>query len=177
MSTFSRARGTHSSTFQLGRDGPQVKGDSGVLQARDSGDTALARMQVATPTAYDDAVTKSWAEANLSAPSGTVRAVAVTVGTSTVSSTLQLPLNAVVLGVKVNVTTAYSAGATLEVGTAADADQFMATTDNNPEVTGLTELELATAPLGAAAVVQVTVGGTPGAGAATVVVEFTEAAS
>ena len=43
--------------------------------------------------------------------------------------------------------------------------------------TGLTELELATAPLGAAAVVQVTVGGTPGAGAATVVVEFTEAAS
>ena len=44
---FSRARGTHSTTFQLGREGPQLKGDGGVLQARDAADSALARLQVA----------------------------------------------------------------------------------------------------------------------------------
>jgi hypothetical protein len=175
--TFSRARGTHSPTFQLGRDGPLVKGDAGAVQIRDAADAALARLQVATPTSADDAVSKAWAEANLAAPSGVVRAVAVPVGTTNATSTLQIPQNAVVLGVRVNVTQAYDAGATLEVGTSGDPDAFLVSSDVDPEATGLTLHPQASPPLGAAEAVQVTVGGTPAAGQATVVVEFTEAAA
>ena len=51
------------SNLQLGKRGPRVRDDgSGVIQARNAADDALARFQVATPTADDDAATKAYVD-------------------------------------------------------------------------------------------------------------------
>lgn len=47
---------------RLGKGGPRLKDSSGTIQARNNADDALARLQVATPTADDDAVNKSYVD-------------------------------------------------------------------------------------------------------------------
>ena len=63
MGFFKNSIGTMSEFFQIGGpSGPLVKNNAGVLQTRNSDDTDFSRLQVATPTADQDAVTKLYAD-------------------------------------------------------------------------------------------------------------------
>jgi len=55
------------SDVALGKGGPRVKNDSGVVQHRNSVDTAFARSQGATPVAGDDFTTKDYVDGKLGA--------------------------------------------------------------------------------------------------------------
>jgi len=55
--------GTMSSFMQIGGpSGPRLKNNAGVIQSRNSDDTDFVRLQVATPSADEDAVTKLYAD-------------------------------------------------------------------------------------------------------------------
>lgn len=63
MGFFKNIFGTMNSYFQIGGpSGPRVKNNSGVIQSRNSDDTAFARLQVGTPISDNDAVTKLYAD-------------------------------------------------------------------------------------------------------------------
>ena len=57
MSLFKKLRGTLETIFQLGKQGPQLKNSSGIVQIRNSDDTAFAKLQAAAPEGDNDAVT------------------------------------------------------------------------------------------------------------------------
>lgn len=50
MSFYSKIRGTVESLFQLGLDGPQLKRNVSVIEARDATDAAFAIVRAAEPT-------------------------------------------------------------------------------------------------------------------------------
>jgi hypothetical protein len=91
--------------------------------------------------------------------------------TTTASSANSIPANAVVRRCSVVVTTAYSPGSTIAVGTSVTVDLFQLTTNNDPQVIGLYDVFQDTVePTGLP--VQATVGGSPATGAATIVVDY-----
>jgi len=55
---------TTSTKFQIdsANSGPQLKNSSGVMQVRDSGDAAFAKLSVLTPTADENAATKAYVD-------------------------------------------------------------------------------------------------------------------
>lgn len=63
MSLWSKIRGTTESLFQLGISGPQIKNNSSVVEARDSGDAAFVIVRGADPIAANDLVTKNYGDA------------------------------------------------------------------------------------------------------------------
>jgi hypothetical protein len=109
--------------------------------------------------------------------SGAVRTISYTIDNSAQQdSTAVLPAGALVLEARLTVTTAYSGGATIEIGTTGDADAFQATTDNNPQAGGVpnryTKYQETVAT---ASVVRTTIAGAPAAGAGRVTILYTEA--
>jgi hypothetical protein len=64
MSFFSKIRGTISTLFQLGEQGPQLKNDSGAVGARNPADSAYVNARGADPQIADDLVTKRYGDAN-----------------------------------------------------------------------------------------------------------------
>ena len=59
MSVISNLRGTIEALFQVGKDGPNLKNSSGVLEARNAGDSAYSVVRGAAPVGDDDLVTSS----------------------------------------------------------------------------------------------------------------------
>ena len=57
-----KLRGTTQSTFRIGISGPQLKNNSGVIEARDSTDAGFAIMRGATPVGNDDLTHKSYVD-------------------------------------------------------------------------------------------------------------------
>lgn len=58
-----KIRGTLFDIFQIGKSGPQLKKESAsILQIRNSDDSALGRLKVASPLSDDDAVTRQYLE-------------------------------------------------------------------------------------------------------------------
>lgn len=57
MSLWIKIKGTVETLFQIGASGPQVKNNSGVIEARNSTDTAFAVLRVADPVGANDALT------------------------------------------------------------------------------------------------------------------------
>jgi len=88
------------------------------------------------------------------------------------SSATQMPANAVVLDARLDVTTPYSAGATIKLGTTATANLFMDTTDNTATTAGLYQIMQDTSIGAAAASLLVTVAGAPAAGAGFAIVLY-----
>ena len=270
---FKKLRGIIGDIFQLGKAGPNIKNNSGVVQLRNDDDSAFARVQGADPTADQDFVTRKFldtikgsvivagqADCSVSLPTNTAtrRYVVVTTAGSgavlgdllyddgsssgnmtivakangriisvltalsggTISfdadsqytwdddgssgstqwvktgdiasltgpmrvvryaidnsasqdSTFVLPTNARVLQCDLEITTAYSGGATIEIGTTADGNLFMESTDNVPQNDGNVYSVPQDTDSGAASVVRTTVGNTPAAGAGVVTVIFT----
>lgn len=100
--------------------------------------------------------------------------VKVVVGTATASSVALIPPDAVIMESAVDVTTAYSVGATIDVGHSTDADLVHDQTELLPLVASLQRKVQRTDWGGAALAVQVTIGGSPSVGACTVYVTYTE---
>ncbi len=123
----------------------------------------------------DDASTPWLKIGDIGALTGPVRVERMDLANITKDSTFVIPANAKILSVSFEITTAYSAGATVDIGQAGDVDLVMANTENNPLNLNYkyckNNLDIA---WGASALVlKVTVGGTPALGAGVVYVTFT----
>lgn len=105
-----------------------------------------------------------WAPASASS-SGAVRTIRFAIGTAaTADSVTALPAGSIVFRCVVNVTTPYSAGASIQVGDAGGTvNLYMAASQNNPQVSNIYALGQETT--GVAAVIRATIGGAPAAGA------------
>jgi len=62
MSFRSKLIGTIEGIFQLGLGGPNLKNSSGVIEARNAGDTAYAIVRGLTPVGNDDLATKNYVD-------------------------------------------------------------------------------------------------------------------
>lgn len=119
-----------------------------------------------------DAGTSAWTLAGGST-SGAVREIRFAVtNAASQSSATTIPANAIVNDVKLDVTTPYSAGATVSIGQTGSASLLQATGDNLATVAGIYDVEQDTAWGASALAVLVTVAGAPAAGAGQVVVQY-----
>lgn len=103
---------------------------------------------------------------------GTVREIRYDIGTASEASASSLPAGAIVNSAELNVTTPYTGGTSITLGTAADPDAFMLASDNDPTAAHLYQVSQDTAAPGAPTPVLATVAGAPGAGAATVIIRY-----
>jgi len=106
--------------------------------------------------------------------SGAVREIRFILdNTAQQDSTTVMPANARVHYCGIEITTSYSGGANIAVGTTAIVNAFQATTDNNAQTSSdqIFAVQQDT-DVGAASVVRVTVNGAPAAGAGVVVVRY-----
>jgi hypothetical protein len=138
-----------------------------------SGPTAT---QYATNLADADLVNKKYVDDAIQsgAASGSIKAVKATVNLGATGSTnigAALPAGATILRVKVNVTAADSGTGTLEVGKTGLLGGYMATTENDPQTTGLYLAETYVTE-GSSVQVLATVAGSAASGSATVIVEY-----
>jgi hypothetical protein len=145
---------------------PAVTGNTIVTTAAFSGGTislAANQMYVWTGSAWLDI-----------APSvaGVTYMIRTTLGTATASSATQIPANAIIYDARLDVTTPYSAGATISLGITGTAALFMATTDNTATVAGLYQVMQDTSVGASAAALLGTITGAPAAGAAQMVVLY-----
>lgn len=62
MSVWQKIRGTLSTIFQLGPSGPNLKNNSGVIEARNSADSGYAIVRGSSPVGDNDLVTKAYAD-------------------------------------------------------------------------------------------------------------------
>lgn len=143
-----------------------VAAGSGALKAAGSDGSTVTTLQVANAVGSTDAVTK--AQLDAAASPFSVRTITVPYTTSVVSSTAQIPAGARVL--RVTVVQASAGAGPIKVGTAADDDAFLSTSD--PAAGAVTFNPQISSSLGSAAAVQVT----PSAsGAGRVMVEYATA--
>lgn len=107
---------------------------------------------------------------------GAIRAIryAITNGAQQ-DSVAELPANNRVFEAILIVTTPYSGGATISIGTTADADAFMLTTQNKPQTAKTYSVEQDNTVGGSDSVVRTTIAGAPAAGAGVVIVKFSNA--
>jgi hypothetical protein len=103
---------------------------------------------------------------------GSVNVMEFTATTSTATSSTQIPADATVMSVAIQVSTAYSNGATLSLGTASSTALLMATTDVAPQQVGIYPLDVMGLSWASAANVVLTVAGSPAAGASRVRVVY-----
>lgn len=90
-------------------------------------------------------------------------------------STYEIPANVRAVHCSVEITTPYSAGATISVGSTSTATLLQATTDNDPQTADTYVKDQDTAWEVAASVVRVTVAGLPAAGVGVVVIRWANA--
>ena len=175
MSVFSKLAGTIASAFQIGgAGGPQVKNNSGALDARNSADNAFVNVRVATPVGANDAATKAYVDTGgSSAAIMEIRFAVTTAATST--SVTSIPAGAQIVDAQLSVTTPFSGGTTISVGQTGSVSLLMGTGDNTPGTNNIYQVQQDTPWGGSPLPVLVTVGGSPGAGAAVCIVKYTEA--
>ena len=145
---------------------PAVTGNTIVTTVAFSGGTislAANQMYVWTGAAWLDI-----------APSvaGATYMIRTTLGTATASSATQIPANAIIYDTRLDVTTPYSAGATISLGITGTVALFMATTDNAATVAGLYQVMQDTSVGASAATLLGTIAGAPAAGAAQMIVLY-----
>lgn len=116
-----------------GGDGPQLKNASGVIEARNSGDSAYVVVRGADPSAANDLVTKSYGDTNYVDAGGALKLVEIPIAFgdagSAVDSTFAGAVGGRVAWVKVDITTAFDADTDIEVGDTGDADRFVVAGD------------------------------------------------
>lgn len=146
-----------------------------ILKVRNQADDAFAKVQAADPTVDDDLVTKRYYTANLPSGGATngIKTISILVGTdATTSATEQLPANAIVHQVDVDVTTPYSTGATLDIGKTGGASALVANAVIDEEAQDFLSIPMLKAVGGSAYAPLATVGGSPSAGGALVVIHY-----
>lgn len=126
------------SNVEFGEDGPRIKNDSGQMQVRNAGDSALATLKVADGSAADDAASKGQVD---SLDSSQVKYVSVDFAFDT-SSPFNIgsavPANSTVIRCMVQIDTAFD-GTTpqIDIGDGGQADRIMADTLINEDTPGL----------------------------------------
>ena len=120
MGFFSKIRGTFETLFQIGKGGPQVKNNAGVVEMRDPADAAFVITRGLAPVAANDYVTKGHFDANNDAATG-VTVVRMPLAIATKVSTGTVPDNAEIVDAWIQVTTAYDAGALFDIKRTGDA--------------------------------------------------------
>lgn len=170
MSVWEKIRGTSEVLWQIGLGGLNLKNNGGVFEARDAADAAFVVARGATPVAANDLTTKAYVDAAV--PTGTIREVRDTLALVTLSSTNQIPANAIVSECVVDITTAYTAGTTISVGITGTPTLFQLTTDNLATAIGSYVVPLDVTVGASAANVLITVAGSPAVGAAAIAVKY-----
>lgn len=138
----SNLRGTLQSLFRLGKPSDatsiQIKNNAGALEARNSTDAAFVIGRGLDPVTANDWVTLGYLNANPVEGALLQNSFTVTFGAAgTVDSVEQIPANAYIDRIKVEVTTVFDGGATLTVGNTATAALLAATTDIDLATTGI----------------------------------------
>lgn len=157
---------------QLGKRGPKLKNSSGTIQARNAADAAFVNLEALDPTTAQHVATKNYVDGLLSGP--LYRQQSIVFGTAITNIGAVLPTGAKIQTVKVTITTAWNDSATTLV-IDNTATVFMASTNNDLlELNGtFIEETLGATTVGANTQLRaVLAGGTPSAGAATVLVEY-----
>lgn len=108
----SRIRGTAATLFRLGKGGPQLKNNSGVVELRSTSDGAFVIGRVLDPVGNDDMVNLRYFNANNAAATG-LTIVKMPLAQATKVSTSAIPDNAIIMFAILDVTTLYDAGATV----------------------------------------------------------------
>ena len=177
MPLYEVLKGTLESLFSIGgaavAANPALKKNGAVLEARLGDDSAFAKVRGASPVGADDLATRGWVEALPDAVEN-LKVVRFALGTATASSTFTLPANARVLQARLQVTTGYSVGATIEVGQTGATGKFLSTTETTPQAIGTNLKNDDVAANATAAAVTATIAGAPAAGVAVVLVEYVE---
>lgn len=148
-----------------------------------SGTSSSTKVEVTGPTASDYAtnlnatslVNKFYVDAAISGgvTSGSLKGYAATVSlaaTGTTNIGAVLPTGAIVVSVKVSVTSVDTGTGTLSVGVSGTVAAYMTTTENNPQVLGIYIAETYTSNSGVQVIA--TVAGSPVSGSASVLVEY-----
>src|SRR5215469_1409910 len=116
----------------------------------------------------------AWQNAAGTQVTGAVREIRFAItNAASQSSATQIPANAIAVSAELDITTPYSAGATITVGQTGSAALLMGTGDNLATVAGLYAVDQDTAWGSSALAVLVTVAGTPAAGAGQCIVRYT----
>ena len=132
-----------------------------------------------------DADDSTWTKiGDIGSVTGAVRTIRYEIGnTATQDSTSIIPLGARVLSSKLEITTSYSGGATINIGTTTDVDAFQdgvnAPKDNNPQgaINNVYELDGSDIAVASASVVRTTIAGSPAVAAGIVTILYTVANS
>lgn len=105
---------------------------------------------------------------------GAIRVIRMAVdNTASQDSTSTIPANARVFEATIETTTAYSAGATISMGTTATADLFQTTTDNDPQTNLNRYVKEQDTDAGVASVLRITIAGSPAAGVGIASIKYT----
>lgn len=114
-----------------------------------------------------DADGSAWVKiGDIGSVTGAVRMIRTILdNTASQDSVATVPANARVIQTDLEITTPYSGGSTIEIGSTGTSDLLMETTENTPQAAHTYSKEQDTGWGGAAGVVRATVGGSPGAGA------------
>lgn len=104
--------------------------------------------------------------------SGAMYQISFALGTATASSATQIPANAIVTDTELDITTAYSAGATISVGQTGTAALLMATGDNTPQTVNQYNDHGRVAWGASALAVLATIAGAPSTGVAVLTVTY-----
>lgn len=170
MGLYLKLRGITESILQIaGTSGPQLKASGGAVEMRDAADAAYANARGADAVAADDLVTKRQLDAVI-ATTG-LRAIRVPIALATVNSATSIPAGGRVFWSVLDVTTPYSIGTTITLGTPASPALFQAATDNNP-LTANYWAVMQNVDAGGPTVVRATVAGAPAVGAADMLIFF-----
>lgn len=175
MGWFERLAGIIGTTFQLDKvnAGPLIKNDGGAVGARNAADAVYVNVRGADPSVDDDLVTRRYFNANGGA--GSLRVLRYSIGTSaTQDSTTTVPAGAYVYRTMIEVTTPYSAGATISVGQSGSTSLLAAASDSLATAAGTYDLPQDTAWGASSLAVRTTIGGTPAAGAGVISVYYVQ---
>lgn len=106
MSFFSKIRGTFETLFQLGKAGPQLKNNAGVIEARNSADAAFVIARALDPVANNDLVTLGYFNSHNEGAAG-LEIVKMPLARATKISTATIPDNSIIRFCIIDVTTLY----------------------------------------------------------------------
>jgi hypothetical protein len=174
MPFFSKLRGTFETLFQLGKGGPNLKNNAGIIEHRNNADAAFVIARALDPVAANDLVTLGYFNANNAAAQG-VNVAKMPLLLATKVSTAAIPNSATVVATFLDITTAYDAGATWLIRRTGDAGKVLhGVADNDAAVIGTYDVPQALDwGVTGAGTVTATLAGVPTVGAAMIYIFYT----
>lgn len=182
MGYFARLAGIVGNLFQLGGAGAAnttvlanqttAPATTTGVEMRNSANTAFVNARGLDPIVPQDFATKNYVDTSGSvAPA--VQEIRLPIALVNVSTTTSLPANSVVNSCELDITTLYSAGATITVGNSSSSTAYMGTADSTPQVVNLYGAPQDTVNT-SASVINVVIAGAPTTGAGFLIVRYVQ---